>query len=235
VSSLRTYLTLGRISNLPTVWSNTLAGAVLAGEARGPSAILACALACSIFYTGGMFLNDAFDRAHDAREQPFRPIPAGKISAAAVFVLGFAQLALGALLVGLVGAHRHTLLPSLLGSAALALSIVVYDLWHKQNPLSPVLMGLCRAFVYITAALALRGSAPGYVLVGAFALFAYLNVLTAIAKRRGVPGRTVARFIAGISLVDASCIALAGAPIFAAVAALGFPLTLAGQRYVRGT
>jgi 4-hydroxybenzoate polyprenyltransferase len=235
VSTLRTYLTLGRISNLPTVWSNTLAGAVLAGEACGARGIVACAAAFSLFYTGGMFLNDAFDRKHDAREQPFRPIPSGKISAQAVFALGFAQLGLGALLVCLVALRRHTLLPSMVGCAALAAAIVLYDVWHKKNPLSPVLMGLCRAFVYLTAGLALHGTISAAVLIGAFALFTYLNVLTAVAKRAGVPGRVVARFIAGISIVDALCIALAGAPLLGLVAALGFPLTLVGQRYVRGT
>ena len=96
-------------------------------------------------------------------------------------------------------------------------------------------MGLCRAFVYLTAGLALHGTISAAVLIGAFALFTYLNVLTAVAKRAGVPGRVVARFIAGISIVDALCIALAGAPLLGLVAALGFPLTLVGQRYVRGT
>jgi 4-hydroxybenzoate polyprenyltransferase len=235
VSTLRTYLQLGRISNLPTVWSNTLAGAVLAAEACGARGIALSALAFSLFYTGGMFLNDAFDRGHDAREQPFRPIPSGKVTAAQVFTLGFGQLALGAVLVAVVALRRHTLLPAMIGCAGLGLAIVVYDLWHKQNPLSPVLMGLCRALVYVTAALALHGSVPTPVLVGAFALFAYLNLLTAVAKRASVPGKTVARFIAGISLVDAACIAAAGHPVLALVAALGFPLTLAGQRYVRGT
>ena len=33
---LRTALRLGRVSNLPTVWSNTLAGAVLAGASVVP-------------------------------------------------------------------------------------------------------------------------------------------------------------------------------------------------------
>ena len=38
-------------------------------------------LAMSLFYVGGMYLNDYFDRAIDARERPERPIPAGDISA----------------------------------------------------------------------------------------------------------------------------------------------------------
>jgi len=30
---LKTYLALGRVSNLPTVWSNVLAGVILSGAA----------------------------------------------------------------------------------------------------------------------------------------------------------------------------------------------------------
>jgi hypothetical protein len=42
-------------------------------------------VAMSLFYTGGMYLNDAFDREFDARSRPERPIPAGQVSAQAVF------------------------------------------------------------------------------------------------------------------------------------------------------
>jgi 4-hydroxybenzoate polyprenyltransferase len=34
-------------------------------------------------------------------------------------------------------------------------AIVLYDSHHKNNPLSPVLMGMCRMLVYITSALAI--------------------------------------------------------------------------------
>ena len=42
-------------------------------------------------------------------------------------------------------------------------------------------------------------------------------------------------FIAGISLLDALLIAVAGFPGAAALAVLGFVLTLIGQRWVKGT
>lgn len=233
--SLRLYLTLGRISNLPTVWSNVLAGAVLSGAALAGPAVPLLMLAASLSYTGGMFLNDAFDREFDAREQPFRPIPAGLVSARRVFTLGFALLGAGVALVALAGSTRGHVAAALAGGAALSAAIVVYDLWHKGNPASPVLMGLCRALVYVLSAAALAGEVPLAVWLGAGALFAYLNVLTAVAKRAGVPGKVVARFIACISLVDALAIALAGRPDLALVAAQGVWLTLLGQRYVRGT
>jgi 4-hydroxybenzoate polyprenyltransferase len=235
VSGLRLFLTLGRISNLPTVWSNVLAGAVLSGAALGGAALPLLVLAASLSYTGGMFLNDAFDREFDAREQPFRPIPAGLIGARSVFASGFALLGAGAALMVLAGSTRGHVAAALGGGAALSAAIVVYDVWHKGNPASPLLMGLCRALVYLTSALTLSGELPVAVWLGAAALFAYLNVLTAVAKRAGVPGKVVARFIACISLVDALAITLAGQPALGALALLGVPLTLLGQRYVRGT
>ena len=66
----RIYLQLGRVSNLPTVWTNVLAGVLLAGGALEPGSFIPLLLAFSLFYEGGMFLNDAFDRKIDARERP---------------------------------------------------------------------------------------------------------------------------------------------------------------------
>ena len=82
--SFATLLKLGRVSNLPTVWTNVLAGTVLAGGDWRSGRIGFVLIAMSLFYIGGMYLNDYFDRAVDARERPTRPIPAGDISAAAV-------------------------------------------------------------------------------------------------------------------------------------------------------
>src|SRR5262245_25196238 len=91
----RTYLALGRVSNLPTVWTNALAGMALAGALVSVGTAVALGLVLTLFYVGGMFLNDAFDREIDRVERPERPIPSGRISAAAVFRIGFGLLALG--------------------------------------------------------------------------------------------------------------------------------------------
>ena len=81
---LSTLLRLGRISNVPTVWTNVLAGAVIAGGAQSPNEIALIVLAMTAFYVGGMYLNDYFDRAIDARDRPGRPIDAGEIRAGSV-------------------------------------------------------------------------------------------------------------------------------------------------------
>ncbi|KYF54027.1 hypothetical protein BE04_39385, partial [Sorangium cellulosum] len=193
------------------------------------------------------------------------------------------------------GGHAHLAgrgAAPVVASALLAGAIVLYDAWHKGNPLSPALMGLCRVLVYGTAALAAGGQLGSAVLGGGMALLFYLIGLTAIAKQEnllavrslwalgfmavpflytlgapltGLMGtiaygalagcvihavrllrgtrkdripRAVVTLIAGISLLDAVLIARTGAPGAggaAALSLLGFPLTLAMQRVVRGT
>src|SRR5262249_25023546 len=125
---------------------------------------------------------------------------------------------------------------ALLGGAALAGAIVLYDRWHKQNPLSPVLMGLCRVLVYVTAALAVRGSLPAALLGGAAVLLVYLIGLTYVAKQARLGGRVVMILIAGISLLDALFVAWSGGGAGPSLlTALGFPATLLLQRVVQGT
>jgi 4-hydroxybenzoate polyprenyltransferase len=172
------YLRLGRVSNLPTVWTNVLAGATLAGVRASACTLVALCAIVSAFYVGGMFLNDAFDRDLDARERPTRPIPAGLITAREVFTIGFSLLGLGiaALAYGF-GARAGG------GGAARAATIVLYAAWHKGNPISPGIMGACRALVYAIAALAVTGYLPRPALFGALALWSYLIGLTYIAKQ----------------------------------------------------
>lgn len=227
-------LRLGRVSNLPTVWTNVLAAAVLAEAAGATLAVPCIALACSLSYVGGMFLNDAFDRAWDARVRPERPIPSGAVSARAVFLCGFGLLAAGAALLVAIGAS------SVAGIAALALAglIVLYDAWHKDNPFGPLLMGLCRVMVYVCTAVALTGTIPAAVLGGAAALLTYLMGLTYVARLEHLRidlRRTVTMLIAGISLLDAALIATHGSPATAVIAVVGFALTLGLQRWVPGT
>ena len=93
-TQFRTLLVLGRVSNLPTVWSNCLAGWWLSGGGNFWNLPLLF-LGVSALYTGGMFLNDAFDADFDRQRRAERPIPSGKISADAVWSFGWAWLALG--------------------------------------------------------------------------------------------------------------------------------------------
>ena len=176
---------LGRVSNLPTVWTNTLAGVVLAGGATGDSRLPWLLLALSLCYIAGMFLNDAFDREFDAQYRPERPIPSGEVTAATVFGAGFAMLAAGVILLAWVGygfAEGTGWRPVIAG-LALGATIVFYDWHHKQNALSPIVMGLCRMLVYVTAAYAFAVDPPYRVFLMGFLLLCYLIGLTYAAKQ----------------------------------------------------
>jgi len=87
MNRLRTFLILGRVSNLPTVWSNCLAGWWLGGGGnfRNLPFLLAGA---TFLYVGGMFLNDAFDAEFDRRYRKERPIPSGMIELKSVWRWG---------------------------------------------------------------------------------------------------------------------------------------------------
>jgi hypothetical protein len=178
--SPQTLLRLGRVSNLPTVWTNVLAATVLAGGAWQSARTGLVLLAMSLFYVGGMYLNDYFDRGIDARERPERPIPAGDISASAVAAAGFGMLGAGIALLAVTGA-----LAAVTGLILAAL-IVAYNLFHKGVALSPVTMGLCRAFVYFAAAAAVTGGVSWPVALAGFALTAYVAGLTYAARQESL-------------------------------------------------
>jgi 4-hydroxybenzoate polyprenyltransferase len=70
-----------------------------------------------------------------------------------------------------------------LSGLGLAFTIIAYNLHHKQNPLSPVLMGLCRVLVYVSAALAMQPQLSRGLLLGAGALLCHLIGLSYAAKQ----------------------------------------------------
>ena len=207
----RTALALGRVSNLPTVWTNTLAGALLAGAAGLGAELALALLAFTLFYTGGMFLNDAFDAPWDARERPERPIPSGAVTANQVFLWGFALLAAGVLLLAAFGRE-----PAMAGMA-LAGVVTFYDWYHKANPLSPVVMGLCRALIYVGAALCYTVVLPPALWWGCLVLLSYLIGLTYIAKQE-----TLARVENLWPLLFLAAPVLYGASLIAAVPLAAF-------------
>jgi hypothetical protein len=178
--SLSTLLRLGRISNVPTIWTNVLAGSVIAGGLAHSQGIALIAIAMTAFYVGGMYLNDFFDRAIDARDRPGRPIDAGEIAANSVMLIGFGLLAAGIALMIAFGSG------AVLCGLLLAGVIVLYDVWHKGNFLSPVVMGLCRALVYIGTGVAITGGLSNATIIGAVALACHVAGITYAAKQESL-------------------------------------------------
>lgn len=168
----RAWLEIMRVSNLPTVVSNAIAGAVLGvivriiededgcavwfgatplrtdGEAPSATAMVAAILAPALIYIAGMVLNDAFDAAIDAVERPGRPIPSGRLKRSHAFAAGFALLAAAiALATMLVPA-------ALVATLVLCAAVIAYDRFHSRSIGSTLLLALCRALASLIPMLA---------------------------------------------------------------------------------
>jgi 4-hydroxybenzoate polyprenyltransferase len=170
-----TLIRLGRISNLPTVWSNCLAGWWLGGGGSLGRFLILC-LGATCLYLGGMFLNDAFDAEFDRLHRRERPIPAGLISLDAVWRWGFALLGSGTVLLVLLGNATGAF------AALLLFCIVLYDAVHKLVAIAPILMALCRLFLVLTAGSVGTDGVSGLVVWSALALGFYVAGLSTLAR-----------------------------------------------------
>lgn len=203
---LSVHLRLGRVSNLPTVWSNVLAAAIVSGAVLAPGAVLAAILACSAMYIGGMYLNDAMDAEIDTRERAERPIPCGLISRRQVLqysIVWFVAGLIGFYLARAFSAQASTsnYIPSrldpianthsqwaahlgwIVAPLALLACIIAYNRFHKNNPFGPALMASCRALVYLSVGYVLTSQPAGILWLGAGMAFLWIMALTALAKR----------------------------------------------------
>ena len=146
---MRAWLEILRISNLPTVWTNVLVGAVLSLAVARPSnpeivpGLVIAIVAGSCLYLAGMVFNDVFDVAIDRRERPGRPIPSGRIRRGAATAFGTVLLAIG---VGLPWTHGV-----IAGGIAtgIGLMLLAYDALHARTAWSVLLMGGCRRGLYV--------------------------------------------------------------------------------------
>jgi 4-hydroxybenzoate polyprenyltransferase len=177
---LRTLLVLGRASNLPTVWSNCLAGWWLGGhgETRNLPFLF---IGITFLYIGGMYLNDAFDANFDRQHRKERPIPREDISLGMVWKLALLWITLGLASLFWISDMTGTL------GIALVVCIVVYDAIHKLITFSPVFMGACRFLVYVVAASSVR-DVSGWAIWCGLALAAYIVGLSFLARRESARG-----------------------------------------------
>jgi len=195
---VKTWLTLGRISNLPSVWTNVFAAALLAQASvlsnqtfapltSGPPITLwlGCLCALSLMYLGGMFLNDAFDANCDREHANSRPIANGDVSVSVVWINGLSMLVLGVVLVGVLYQYRGESTGGAfwgwLAALTLALTITVYNAAHKLFSHSAWFMGACRLGIYVIAALLLAELTQA-LLLAAVSLLLYIAGITYIAR-----------------------------------------------------
>lgn len=185
--NIKTWMTLGRVSNLPTVWTNTLAAALLASSAGAlapPSSLVWLLLltALSLLYLAGMLLNDLLDADWDQQHHNPRPITLGLVSRQQVRLATALLLMLAA--AALLGLSRLIDQPHwMLGSATLLVGCILgYNVLHKKYAHSVWLMGACRSALYLTAAASLA-IPPGPTWLCAMLLGVYISGLTYLARQ----------------------------------------------------
>jgi 4-hydroxybenzoate polyprenyltransferase len=225
-----------RLSNLPTVVSNCLAGAALGGwaAARGAgypwSRVAGTAAAVGLMYVAGMILNDVCDLAVDRIERPARALPSGRITRQHALAVGVLCLLTGMALLWVEGAVAGWL------GVGLAILIVGYDLGHRRSPWMMAVMGACRGMVYLVAAAVWPPLWP--VLAGAAVLTGYTVGLSLVARgEHHSPTRIpiVLAMLAGISLLDASILLLLHQYLPAAAALVCALVTALAHRRIGGT
>lgn len=250
------WLEIARVSNLPTVWSNVVAGmawgwhASRQAQTTNPRFLadgvlpltvvlnqgFVLLLAASLIYTAGMVLNDAADAEIDQRERPLRPIPSGRITRKKATIVGFTMLTLGAL--GLLAYTRSAWTLPL--GVTLVFLVLLYNAKHQRWAGAVVLVPLCRATLAFLAVMTIGGGAWGptaLALLYPAALFTYV-LLVALLARNEVQHRRMPKLglmLAGIALLDAALLAAIGQWPVAVFCAGCFVLAALGQRVVAGS
>jgi 4-hydroxybenzoate polyprenyltransferase len=207
----------------PTLLNALVAGALACVAVRGwpgtAQLVTLMATMLAIQATIGA-LNDWADRALDAREKPWKPIPAGMVSPPAALVTAVTFAALAVLLAALDGP-----VPWLLAMAGLACG-VGYDLGLKRTPLSALTYAVALPLVplWVWAALgqatpALAAVLPVGVLLGVGLQLANALPDAAGDEAAGVRGTlqwlrpTRGRRVAWLAFAAALALALLLAPI----------------------
>jgi 4-hydroxybenzoate polyprenyltransferase len=180
IKYLGAFVRLGRVSCLPTVWSNCLAGWFLSGGGY-PDAFFAVCFGASCLYFGGVFLNDACDFRFDQVNRRERPIPAGLVDIQTVVLCSVGWFALGALVLVSIGTVTAFF------TVLLLLCIVLYDLTHKIIAFSPVIMALCRLLVYLIAGSASENGLGGLSVWSGIALGFYIGALNYLEEKARSP------------------------------------------------
>jgi len=183
VSPLQSYLELLRLPNVFTAVADVAMGFFFVqatwafNEESLPPSLLPIGMwtvglliaASAALYLAGMVLNDCFDIELDREEQPYRPLPSGRISLGAARLLGWNLLTIGVILAAAVSVLLDrvpaayadgffiTGRPALV-AAGLAVLIVLYNAGLKRTPLGPLAMGGCRTLNVLLGMSVLRES-----------------------------------------------------------------------------
>ncbi len=215
-SRVSAWLTLMRVSNLPTVWTNALVGfyaGVTAVASTRPVPVheglpllgallnegFVLLVALSMIYIGGMILNDVFDVSWDRSNRADRPLITGQISVLSASVAGGLLLLLALLMLFAYIQTRVLVLGTML-----AVTVVLYDWLHKRSPVAAALMGACRSLVYLTAGAMLYVAGEvlrPYLIPPALLMGVYVMGVTLLAQRETSVSLGVRRWLAPLLVV----------------------------------
>lgn len=233
-SAIRTYLEICRVSNIPTVWTNVLAGVVLTGADISAVHYLVIALSMSLFYSAGMSFNDICDLETDIVRRPSRPLPSGRISLKGAYAFTMFMFAAG------LGLLVFVPYPRAVFAALILLGLIVlYDKFHTEHPFSVLLMAGCRFMVFVISSVAVSGEVLSIPLLTGAVQFVYtlaISITARYEKGREQKGATsvIPAMIAGISLLDGGIMAAFLSPAWFIAGFAGALLTIVAQRYIRG-
>jgi len=109
-----------------------------------PLTNFACLAVTSVLlYLSGMVLNSVFDAEVDAREQPGRPIPSGRVSLQAATVVGWGMMVVALVIAWKLSESMNDWRPGAVATL-LAACILLYNGALKNTRLAPLVMGECR-------------------------------------------------------------------------------------------
>jgi 4-hydroxybenzoate polyprenyltransferase len=202
---IKPYLQLIRLPNVFTAAADSLAGWLLVGGSLDePAGWLPRCGASMALYAAGIVLNDLYDREIDRAERPSRPLPSGRVSLTAAWVLAVILFLLGLELAVAAGRRAGAV------GVFLGVTIIAYDIGLKRTVLGPLAMGACRG---LNGLLGLSldprfGGPPGWMAAGSIALF--VVGLTWISRSETRAGETAGP-IAGWVLQNMGLLGLFGA------------------------
>lgn len=180
---VRAILALGRVPNLPTIWSNCLAGWLLSG---GGSAASFTVLwwGATFLYFGSEFLNEVCQAdAGDRVQRRERPIAAGMISQESVLFLSLGCFGVGALLLVTLGKTAAFI------TVLLVINWILYSLIHQWTLIPPLLITSSRFLLYLLAGAASDKGLKGLTIWSGMVLACYVLVMCTMTRRdRILPG-----------------------------------------------
>ena len=198
--SAHTWLSVIRISNLPTVAMNVICASVLTmliAFEQGFSVVV-CILfliAMSALYCGGMAQNDWLDADFDAEHQAYRPVPAGKVERAQVKNISFGLLAGGLGILAALGIR------GLIAGLILIVLITAYNILHKRTRFAVLLMALCRLGIYLGISYTLTAALIPSVIAAGLAQCLNTFFITAVARYEGMKKQQDPNFAFSVPLI----------------------------------